>query len=225
MTISEQHIETRRTALRVAVPTWKPTTLHGRLDACAAQFGSRPFVLGDDSTLTYSDVVEESRFLAAGLAVLGVSPGDRVGVVMANYPEFVTIKFAISRAGAIAAPFNFLYKQSELAYVLADSGCRVLVTMTGFDGLDYQSMLDRIAPGWDSADFADGASPTMTHCRHCGTSWSWRRKGRPVQAFTRSPVCPHWDLHTASSATASRPIPTRPPTSSTPAGPRELRRA
>jgi fatty-acyl-CoA synthase len=155
MTISEQHIEARRAALRVAVPTWKPTTLHGRLDACATQFGSRPFVLGDDSTLTYRDVVEESRFLAAGLAALGVRPGDRVGVVMANYPEFVTIKFAISRAGAIAVPFNFLYKQSELAYVLADSGCRVLVTMTGFDGLDYQSMLDRIAPGWDSADFAD----------------------------------------------------------------------
>jgi fatty-acyl-CoA synthase len=54
MTTFEQHIEARRAALRVAVPTWQPTALHGQLDACAARFGSRPFVLGDDSTLTYS---------------------------------------------------------------------------------------------------------------------------------------------------------------------------
>jgi len=155
MTTRTHDIEARRTALRDAVPTWKATTLHGRLDVCAARFGDRPLVLGDGSTLTYSDVVEESRRLAAGLVELGVKPGDRVGLVMANYPEFVTLKFAISRTGAIAVPFNFLYKQDELAYVLADSGCRVLVTMTGFDGLDYQAMLDGSAPGWDSAGFAD----------------------------------------------------------------------
>lgn len=73
---------------------------------------------------------------------------------MANYPEFVSIKFAIARAGAIAVPFNYLYRESELAFVLADSGCRVLVTMTEYGTLDYQQMLDGIAPGWDTAAFA-----------------------------------------------------------------------
>jgi fatty-acyl-CoA synthase len=159
MTTSQQDIDARRAALRAAFPTWTATTLHGRLDACAARFGCRPLVLCDDATLTYDDVVEQSRCLAAGLVALGVRPGDRVGVVMANYPEFVPIKFAISRVGAIAVPFNFLYKQDELAYVLADSGCRVLVTMTGFGGLDYPSMLDAIAPGWDAAGYAD--RPTL----------------------------------------------------------------
>src|SRR4051794_23791690 len=155
MTIAMQDIDARRAALRAAFPTWTATTLHGRLEECATTFGSRPLVLCDDVTLSYDDVVEQSRCLAAGLVALGVRPGDRVGVVMANYPEFVPIKFAISRVGAIAVPFNFLYKQDELAYVLADSGCRILMTMTGFDGLDYQAMLDGIAPGWDSAGFAD----------------------------------------------------------------------
>ena len=158
MTTRTHDIEAKRTALRDAVPTWKATTLHGRLDACAALFGSRPLVLCDDSTLTYDDVVDESHRLAAGLVELGVKPGDRVGLVMANYPEFVTLKFAISRTGAIAVPFNYLYRQDELAYVLADSGCRVLVTMTAFDGLDYQAMLDDIAAGWDSVGFSDRRS-------------------------------------------------------------------
>jgi hypothetical protein len=45
-------------------------------------------------------------------------------------------------------PFNCLYWREELAYVLAQSRCSVLVTMTGFTGLDYLGMLDAIAPGW-----------------------------------------------------------------------------
>lgn len=116
MTTAMQDIDARRAALRADFRTWTATTLHGRLDECAASFGSRPLVLCDDATLTYDDVVEQSRCLAAGLVELGVRPGDRVGVVMANYPEFVPIKFAISRVGAIAVPFNFLYKQDELAF-------------------------------------------------------------------------------------------------------------
>jgi fatty-acyl-CoA synthase len=169
LTTTANDIESRRQALRDAVPTWTPTTLHGRLDACAGRFGSRPLVISDESTLTYRDVAHRSHCLATGLRELGVRPGDRVGLVMANYPEFVTLKFAISRAGAIAVPFNFLYRQDELAYVLADSGCRVLVTMTGFDGLDYQRMMDGIAPGWDSVGFAhrlddsDDPTPNLRH--------------------------------------------------------------
>ncbi|CDO90360.1 acyl-CoA ligase [Mycobacterium triplex] len=115
-------------------------------------------MLTDDVSLSYTDVVDESRRLADGLAALGVCPGDRVGMIMANYPEFVTVKFAIARLGAIAVPFNFLYRQDELRYVLRDSGCRVVITMTGFRGLDYQTMLDAIAPGWDAV--ADGP-PTV----------------------------------------------------------------
>ena len=150
-------IHLRRQALRDAFSEWKPTTLHGRLDSSARLYGNRPLVICDDATLTYRDVVHQSRCLAAGLRQLGIERGDRVGLVMANHPEFATLKFAISRAGAIAVPFNFLYKEDELAYVLADSGCRVLVTMTGFDGLDYQRMIDGFAPGWDQRGFADRA--------------------------------------------------------------------
>jgi fatty-acyl-CoA synthase len=162
-------IHRRRQALREAFPVWTPTTLHGRLDSSAGLFGSRPMVIGEDSTLTYRDVSYQSQCLAAGLRELGVEPGDRVGMIMANFPEFVPLKFAISRAGAIAVPFNFLYKRDELAYVLGDSGCRVLVIMTGFANLDYQRMLDGIAPGWDSVGFAtrapsdDDRVPALRH--------------------------------------------------------------
>src|SRR4030088_1791444 len=110
-------IEQRRAEPLAHFPQWVPMTLDGRLDHCAEEFGDRPFVLTDDRSLTYAETVEWSQRLASGLVALGVAPGDRVGLLMANYLEFVPLKFAIARAGAVAIPFNYLYRQDELAYV------------------------------------------------------------------------------------------------------------
>ena len=141
-------IAERRQALTDAMAAWEPMRLDQRLDAVAAAHGPRPMVITDEATLTYDDVVSQSRTMADGLAHLGVGPGDRVGLVMANYPEFVALKFAVARVGAVAIPFNYLYRTEELAYVLRQSCTNVLVTMAAFADLDYQAMLDQIAPGW-----------------------------------------------------------------------------
>jgi len=143
-------IDARRSQLREAFPAWTPQTLDEWLDGCARTWPDRPFVITDEVTWTYAEVAQRSRELADGLAALGVRRGDRVGLLMANFADFVPLKFAIARAGAIAIPFNFLYRTEELAYVLEQSGCQVLVTMTGFMGLDHLSMLDEIQPGWEA---------------------------------------------------------------------------
>jgi fatty-acyl-CoA synthase len=135
-------IDTRRDELRRRFPVWRPRTLSEWLDDCAERYSDRPMVLTDDRELSYADVATESRRLADGLAALGVQPGDRVAMIMANYPEFVTIKFAIARTGAIAVPLNYLYRSAELRFVLADAKCRVVITMTGFADLDYLAALD-----------------------------------------------------------------------------------
>ena len=137
-------IDARRDALRRRFPVWRPRTLSDWLDDCVERYSVRPMVLTDDSELSYADVAAQSQLLADGLVALGVQPGDRVAMIMANYPEFVAIKFAIARAGAIAVPLNYLYRSDELRFVLTDAGCRVVLTMTGFAGLDYQALLDAI---------------------------------------------------------------------------------
>lgn len=147
-------IDQRRAALEARYPRWSPTTLDGFLDRCAEEFPDRPMVITDERTLTYAETAAWSRRLADGLAALGVRPGDRVGMLMANYLEFAPVKFAIARAGAVAIPFNYLYRTEELSYVLRQSRCNVLVTMTGFADLDYLAMLDEIAPGWESGGAA-----------------------------------------------------------------------
>ncbi|HEY2203138.1 MAG TPA: AMP-binding protein [Pseudonocardia sp.] len=153
-------VEQRRADLEARYPSWRPTTLDGFLDRCAAEFPDRPLVITDDRAVSYAETADWSVRLADGLAALGVRRGDRVGMLMANYLEFAPLKFAIARAGAVAVPFNYLYRTDELAYVLRQSRCGVLITMTGFAGLDYPAMLDEIAPGW-----ADGPTDALPDLR------------------------------------------------------------
>nr|WP_196790409.1 AMP-binding protein [Streptomyces caniscabiei] len=141
-------------------PRWTPRTLDDWLDHCAARYGDRPFVITDERTIGYAETAEWAARLADGLAALGVRPGDRVGLLMANFLEFAPLKFAVARTGAVAIPFNYLYRQEELAYVLAQSECSVLISMTAFGDLDYQTMLDAVAPGWDA-----GAATALPHLR------------------------------------------------------------
>lgn len=150
--MSDNTFEFRRRRLGERFPDWRPYSLGDWLRRCAQEYGDRPLVVTDNHTLTYRDTLAEAIRLADGLAASGIGPGDHVGLLMANYPEFVTAKFAVALAGAVAVPLNFRYRTRELAYVLGQSECRALITMTGFAGLDHLAMLDDIAPGWHTPD-------------------------------------------------------------------------
>ncbi len=154
-------IDERRAALEARHPEWHPRTLDRLLDDAADEFGDRPLVLTDDRSVTYAQARDWAHRLGDGLTALGVEPGDHVGLLMANHVEFTPLKFAIARAGGVAVPFNFLYREAELAYVLQQSRCRVLISMTSFGDLDYPAMLDTIAPGW-----AQGPTEQLPDLRH-----------------------------------------------------------
>jgi long-chain acyl-CoA synthetase len=72
-----------------------------------------------------------SRF-AAGLIRLGVRPGDRLVVLMANCPEVLITYTAAWRAGVVVTPLIFLVSEEELRHGLADSGAVGVVTTAEF---------------------------------------------------------------------------------------------
>src|SRR5215472_1248253 len=72
-----------------------------------------------------------SRF-ASGLIRLGVRPGDRLVVLMANCPEVFITYTAAWRAGAVVTPLIFLVSEDELRHVLTDSGAVGVVTTAEF---------------------------------------------------------------------------------------------
>jgi fatty-acyl-CoA synthase len=144
----QMNVDDRQQALEARHPVWKQRTLDQALAENAINWPDRDFVVTDEAIWSYRQLDDWATRLAHGLVDAGVQPGDHVAVLMANYPEFVAIKFAISRVGATAVPVNFLNRLEELTYVLEQSDARCLVTMDRFRGLDYLEMLDQIVPGW-----------------------------------------------------------------------------
>jgi long-chain acyl-CoA synthetase len=94
---------------------------------------------GDYESLLYEgawhrsgELFERARRLAGGLAELGVAPGDRAVVCMANCPEVTITYQALWLAGAVVTPAMFLLPAEDLRHVLADSGARAVVTTPEF---------------------------------------------------------------------------------------------
>jgi fatty-acyl-CoA synthase len=136
----------RRSLIEARFPIWRVLTISGAFDRAVKSYADRPLIITDARTWTYREVQAWSRQIASGLIAHGLEVGEHVALDMANYPEFVAVKFAISRAGAVCVPVNFLLRGQELAYVLDQSDSVMLVTMTEFRGVDYLAELDRVKP-------------------------------------------------------------------------------
>jgi len=154
-------VQERRDAIARRHPRWNEMTLEAYLDRAAMDFGDRPLLLTDEVTLSYAQVVEQSHRIAAGFAALGIQAGDRVGVVMANYPVTVPLLFAIWRIGAVAVPMNTLYRPDELEYAIREADCALLVVMERFGSRNYAIELDASIPGWRDGRCA--TLPTLCH--------------------------------------------------------------
>jgi fatty-acyl-CoA synthase len=141
--------EQRRAALEARHPVWRPSTIAQALDAEATEFADRPLVITDSRTYTYRDIQNWSRALAAGLIESGVQIGDHVAVVLANFPEYVAVKYAIARVGAVAVPVNFALRRQELSYILEQSDSTALITMDHLRDRNYLEDLDVLMPGWE----------------------------------------------------------------------------
>jgi carnitine-CoA ligase len=87
----------------------------------------RPYLQCDGTVLTLGEVEERAARIAGGLAALGVAPGDRVCLMLANGLEFVLVWLGIIRAGAVAVPINTAYRGDLLEYVVDHSGASVAV--------------------------------------------------------------------------------------------------
>jgi fatty-acyl-CoA synthase len=147
----QESVAARQRALESRHPSWVARTLDQALAEAARKWPDRDFVVTEEETFSYHRLDQWVTRVAHGLRDAGLGVGDHVALVMANYPEFIALKFAIARAGATAIPVNFLNRRDELAYVLEQSDARCLVTMDSFRNLDYLDMLDDLAPGWERA--------------------------------------------------------------------------
>src|SRR5919204_5606452 len=92
-----------------------------------------------------AELFERACRLAGGLAELGIAPGERVVVSMANCPEVGIVYQALWRAGAVVTPATFLLTPPDLRHVIADSeACAVITT---------PDLLDNVREAVDGLEF------------------------------------------------------------------------
>lgn len=85
-----------------------------------------------DKVMTYGEVDEASRALAAWLQSKGLKRGARVALMMPNVLQYPVAIAAVLRAGFVVVNVNPLYKPRELEFQLNDSGAEAIVVLENF---------------------------------------------------------------------------------------------
>jgi long-chain acyl-CoA synthetase len=94
----------------------------------AAARGGKVAYRDAQSTVTYAELNERTAKLAGHLADCGIAPGDTVAIMLPNSVPWVESCLAVARSGAIGVPISYDATEPEIAYRLADAGCKAAFT-------------------------------------------------------------------------------------------------
>ena len=83
---------------------------------------------GGAQRITYGHLHDQANRLANALVAHGISPGDRVALLLPQCPETAIAHLAVYKIGAIAVPLALLFGPDALGFRLGDSGARALIT-------------------------------------------------------------------------------------------------
>ena len=139
---------------------------------------------GERVHATWAAFAARTAGVAGGLRdSLALTPGDRVGIVMRNRPEYLEAIFAIWHAGLVAVPVNARLHAGEIAYVLDHSGAAAVVT---------------------DADHADDVEPLVGALARLrvvvvapGPQWDRLVGSAPARLIERAPHDPAWLFYTS----------------------------
>src|SRR4051812_14183531 len=160
-------------------------TIGALLERIARELPDHPALISrhQGTRMTYAELDAAADRLARALMTAGIEVGDRVGIWAPNCAEWALTQFATAKAGIVLVNINPAYRPTELAYVLEQSGCRLLVSAQSFKTSDYVAMIDEVrgdlpalervvfldSPDWDELlAEADGTDPEALRNRSSG---------------------------------------------------------
>ncbi|MCK9231241.1 MAG: AMP-binding protein, partial [Syntrophales bacterium] len=103
----------------------------------AAEQPDQEALVYKDRRFTYRQYDEITDRVAMGLLGIGVKRGDRVGIYVPNWPEFIFAYLGAAKIGAVAVPVSWRFTAQEIKFVLDDAGISALVMAAGFMGMDF----------------------------------------------------------------------------------------
>ncbi len=106
-----------------SIPAW------GLLDRTAHRHPNRVACQYYHQEVTYAEVAEKARRVASMLHRFGLKPGERVGLLLPNLPEYVWVLNGIWMAGGVAVALSPLMVAEEIDAFLRTTGCRFAVSL------------------------------------------------------------------------------------------------
>ncbi len=121
-------------------------TIGATLDRIVARYGARPALVECETgrRFSYRELNDAVDRVARGLIAAGIEKGDRVGIWAPNCAEWVFAQFATAKVGAILVNVNPAYRTHELAYVLDQSGIRMLISAARYRTSHYAAMIEEV---------------------------------------------------------------------------------
>jgi acyl-CoA synthetase (AMP-forming)/AMP-acid ligase II len=122
------------------------TTVGDLLVRAAARWPDREALVFPDSRRTFAEILAAARRRARSLLALGIAPGERIGLLMPNCPEFVEVVFAGALVGIPVLTINARFKSRELRHVLSDAAVVAVITSDIVaEHVDFADLLDEAA--------------------------------------------------------------------------------
>ncbi len=112
----------------------------------ARRYGDAACLTAEGRTVSFAEFDRATDRVGNALLAGGMSPGDRVGVLLPNGIEGLVVYYALAKAGLVRVPLNHRETPAEWTYKLQDSGSRGLVhSGTAIDGPNLVQSWD---PDW-----------------------------------------------------------------------------
>jgi benzoate-CoA ligase family protein len=100
---------------------------------------SRVAILYEHREITYAELRDETVRAAERLHALGVRPGERVAILLADSPEFIAAFVAIISLGAIAVPINLALRREDQLFILKDCGASAAIVEARMAGTLFEN--------------------------------------------------------------------------------------
>ena len=111
--------------------SWDNITAYKSLLNSSITNENHPAVISPDKRLTYKELIENSTIVASRLKHLGIKKGDRVVTIMDPNIDWIVVKYALSKLGAVIVPLNSRLTTEEILTLLNKIKAKALFLIPG----------------------------------------------------------------------------------------------